>query len=543
MSVYLAEILAELKRRKREEAIRYFRPHKKQKEWLLCGKRVAFALGGNRTGKTEAGAVKTVFYALGDSIRPYLEDWPEDLREEFEILINRFDGKPTRGWVFSESFEVQRDVTQKKLLGDPETGKPGLLPLREIADVTYRRKDVIDVITLKNGSIIGFKSYDQGRDKAQGTSMHFIWLDEEAPKDIYAECQMRVLDTKGDIFATMTPLQGLTWVYDDIYLNDQKPPEKQDPEIFVVMMSWEDNPYLSEEEIRRLEASMDPAEIEARKYGRFIMPGKSVLDVGAIMEMMKQIRPGERGFLDWVYPDEEDDDDLSVVWRPDQNGDIEIWNHPHPRKEYLVAADVAEGLEHGDFSVAGVINRHDLSLDAVYHGHCDPDILAEYIHKLCIYYNRAIAVPERNNHGLSTINELKKKYKRIYKEKRVDKMSNEQREVLGWRTDTRTRPLIVDALKTAVRERAFTCYYKRFFDEAQNFIRDKNGKEQAREGYWDDVIIMCAIGIYAHTVLPMGDGGKAILAGEGEGKRKPDFDREIGRDEEEDDIDADVSFF
>ena len=57
---------------------------------------------------------------------------------------------------------------------------------------------IIDQILVKNvfGGIsrIGFKSCDQGREKFQGSSLDFVWFDEEPPKDIYEECKMRVLD-------------------------------------------------------------------------------------------------------------------------------------------------------------------------------------------------------------------------------------------------------------------------------------------------------------------------------------------------------------
>ena len=42
--------------------------------------------------------------------------------------------------------------------------------------------------------------------------------------DVYLECKMRVLDKCGQIFGTMTPLKGLTWVYNEIYLNDKNNP-------------------------------------------------------------------------------------------------------------------------------------------------------------------------------------------------------------------------------------------------------------------------------------------------------------------------------
>lgn len=63
---------------------------------------------------------------------------------------------------------------------------------------------------------------------------------------------MRVFDRRGDIFGTMTPLKGLTFVYERIYLN-----KFSDGEVWYEFMEWADNPYLSKREIAALTASMD----------------------------------------------------------------------------------------------------------------------------------------------------------------------------------------------------------------------------------------------------------------------------------------------
>ena len=83
---------------------------------------------------------------------------------------------------------------------------------------------------------------------------------------------MRVLDKSGEIFGTMTPLKGLTFIYNQIYLNDSN-----DPEVFYLFISWEDNPFLNKREIERLSLTMSSDEIESRKFGRF-----SQIDSGLI---------------------------------------------------------------------------------------------------------------------------------------------------------------------------------------------------------------------------------------------------------------------
>lgn len=53
-------------------------------------------------------------------------------------------------------------------------------------------------------------SYDQGRESFQGTSLEAVWLDEEPPMAIYAECLLRTMTTDGMVLCTFTPLLGLS---------------------------------------------------------------------------------------------------------------------------------------------------------------------------------------------------------------------------------------------------------------------------------------------------------------------------------------------
>ena len=245
-------IEAEQARRREEDSLARYntgeKVHQKQLAFHRCTKRNRWVFGGNRSGKTECGAAEAVWLATGT--HPYKQNRP-----------NVF------GWVVSLSMQVQRDVAQKKILHY-------LRPDR-IADVVMQsgRKDspafgVVDQIVVKNAfggtSVIGFKSCDQGREKFQGSSLDFVWFDEEPPREIYEECRMRLLDREGEMFGTMTPLKGLTFLYEDIYLN-----RKRDPEVWYEFMEWADNPFLSEKEIAHLENTMDETTLQARKYGRF----------------------------------------------------------------------------------------------------------------------------------------------------------------------------------------------------------------------------------------------------------------------------------
>ena len=228
--------------------------HKKQVAFHKCKKRNRWVFGGNRTGKTECGAVEVVFMACG--LHPYRKN------------------KVTEGWVVSLSRQVQRDVAQKKILH--------YLPKRFIEKIVMvnggqdsAENGIIDFILVRSAvggtSRIGFKSCDQGREKFQGSSLDYVWFDEEPPFDIYMECKMRILDRCGDIFGTMTPLKGLTWVYNTIYLND-----KNDKEVWYEMVEWKDNPFLSKKEVDAMTKTMSVDELESRRYGKFMQNGGMV---------------------------------------------------------------------------------------------------------------------------------------------------------------------------------------------------------------------------------------------------------------------------
>lgn len=563
----LDKILKELERMSEEEKFRFYHPTPKQIELQLSPKRSRFILAGNRVGKTVAGAIIVTIIALGKRALPYMLDWPESFLEEYKKLAKKApteelrqkyaemateeyvaglvaryvkmaeDAPPkARIWVCSDTYETQRDVVQKELVGDPDTLIGGWIPRNEIkGKPTYRDSKVIDLLRLKSGAVIGFKSYDQGRKKFQGTSQHLCWQDEESPEDVRSEIRMRLMDVRGIEVGTMTPLSGLSHIYDNVYLNESKPPGKKDPEILCLEAGWDDNPYLSTEEKERLEATMDPNELEARKYGRFIMPGKCVFDSKKVSEGLKRSYPGERGDLVWT-------DNEGVEWVESDDGEYEIWFHPDPQNEYIIPADVAEGLEHGDFDAVGVLNRtKNIRLDAVYHGKIDADELADYIHRLAVYYGGPLTAPEVNNHGLTTISHLKKVYYNIYKSQVYDKQHDETRDKLGWITSPKTRPLLVDSIKKAVREEMFECYWRRFWDEAMNFIRHPSGKEAARSGYWDDTVMMAGIGTRIHSAMPMGEGYDSFMPGSSPSKRRGgDFDR---YDDDDDDVPRGGGFY
>ncbi len=131
---------------------------------------------------------------------------------------------------------------------------------------------------------------------------------------------MRVIDKNGDLFGTMTPLKGLTWVYNEIYLN-----ENNDKNIWHVHMEWKDNPFLNQVEVESLTSSLSEDELNARKFGLFTHSGGAVYS--GFREEVNVIEPFSVPF-DWydnISIDPRLNNPLSCHWYAvDYDGNIYV---------------------------------------------------------------------------------------------------------------------------------------------------------------------------------------------------------------------------
>lgn len=167
-------------------------------------------LAANRVGKSEGvGGYETTLHLTG-----CYPAWWEGHRFERRV----------RWWAAGKTNETTRDIIQRKLFGDIEweghrkrvTGM-GLIPGDAIGDIVWKRgTDLIDTAKIRHAaggySVLGLKSYEQGRGSFEGTEQDGIWLDEEPDIGIYTECLIRTMTTQGLMLLTFTPLEGMSEV-------------------------------------------------------------------------------------------------------------------------------------------------------------------------------------------------------------------------------------------------------------------------------------------------------------------------------------------
>lgn len=182
-----------------------------------------------------------------------------------------------------------------------------------------------------------------------------------------------------------------------------------------------------------------------------------------------------------------------IVKRDD--GRLSVWADPVPGRKYVIGADVAEGLEHGDYSCSDVLDAVTGRQVAQWHGHIDPDRFGDVNCNLGKRYNNALLGIERNNHGLTTITRIKDlRYKNIYAQEALDNMYEEgSTGKAGWLTTSKSKPKIIDALAAELRDEDHGICCKETIQEMGSYIIHDDGSLGAQPGGYDDRVMARAI--------------------------------------------------
>lgn len=186
-------------------------------------------------------------------------------------------------------------------------------------------------------------------------------------------------------------------------------------------------------------------------------------------------------------------------WEPHPMGELLIYHEIDPGETYYIGADVAMGVRGGDWSVAQVLDSRKRQV-AVFRAHVHPDYYAEVLYRLGKLYNMAKIAVESNNHGLLTVNNLYKvwHYENVYMRVIEDKMTDDETPNLGFRTDTKTKPLIIDDLRASLRIGELELNDKTTMQEMLTFVVKESGKLEAEEGTFDDCVMSLAIANHIH---------------------------------------------
>ena len=201
-----------------------------------------------------------------------------------------------------------------------------------------------------------------------------------------------------------------------------------------------------------------------------------------------------------------------------------LWEYPQTDKEYILSADVARG-DGTDFSAFHVISIDDNEQVGQYKAKIGTQQYGRLIVRVAKMFNNAYVVVENASIGWAVLQQIldlgykniyyhKKDYKYIDKalhsKARMNKRQDEQKDIVGFSTSSRTRPLIVQRMSLALENKQIIIHSKRLMNQFWTFIW-LNGKPQAMRSYNDDLVMSLAIGIWVrNTSYIISKQGKAF---------------------------------
>jgi hypothetical protein len=178
-----------------------------------------------------------------------------------------------------------------------------------------------------------------------------------------------------------------------------------------------------------------------------------------------------------------------------QDGNLKVWAKPKSGKRYVIGADVAEGLDNGDYSSADVLEFPKGNQVAQWHGHIDPDQFGVVLARLGNWYNAALVGVERNNHGLTTVTKLRDlKYRNQYAQEDLEhRADGKQTKKLGWLTTEKSKLKIIDQIAAELRDGTHGLACEESVNEMQSYIINEKGAYTAAPGCFDDRVMSRAI--------------------------------------------------
>ena len=228
------------------------------------------------------------------------------------------------------------------------------------------------------------------------------------------------------------------------------------------------------------------------------MSGRPYFDNGRVIERMQTApEPKKRGRF--VYGEGPDLKPVEAQWQDDGDGEALIWEEPKEGWPYVIGGDTA-GDGSDRFTAIIIDNVSGEQVAQLKYAGGSELWYTQQLWCLGRYYNTALIGAEIN---FSTYAERKLEewgYEKLYVREKPDDVTRELNvRKFGWRTDMRTRPLILANLQTIVRQATEWIRSRDLLGEMLTFVRDENERPAAAEGEHDDLVMAAAIAWHIRT--------------------------------------------
>ena len=257
----------------KKHRIYYYRPLPHQDKFHKNSCHIKIAAGSNRSGKTTAGVLDDIAFALG--FRPW--ELPEHLKlkgikwllENYHLIPDSCKTPikpPVKVIIIEDDWEVADDILLTGTID--KAGKLTFyIPPDAIVATEKNGMGYVNKFVLINGSTIKIdteKSFTNDPLSFEGTNYDLIHWDEPKKRDMRVAMKRGLVDRHGYETFTLTPLAE-PWIKDEVW-------DKAgvNPDIAAFFFDTECNTHISREGWEAFKASLTEDEIEARVKGKWI---------------------------------------------------------------------------------------------------------------------------------------------------------------------------------------------------------------------------------------------------------------------------------
>jgi hypothetical protein len=336
--------------------------------------------------------------------------------------------------------EIQKSIKDSvKLLLDDKIKEYGLSNFYTSTDTEIRGK---------NGTLFlfaGLRSNPEAIKSTEGVDVAWV---EESSTISQRSLELLVPTIRkedSEIWFTWNPNSELDPV--DKLFRGQNPP----PNSIIRQVSYLDNPWFPSVLAKEMEYDKEVSEGKYKHVwlGEYadVQSGKMFPD--EILEWQKQFfSPGTK-IGDWTV--------------------FETYN---PKHRYALGADVSEGVGL-DSSTATIINFTLGTVVAEYASNeIEPDLFAHELYNFSNKYGGCLIAVERNNCGLTTVSKLNELNANQYFEEEKESGASKPTKKLGWRTTSKSKPLMFFDLKDALTDKSLKVISEPIYKELKTYDPD-----------------------------------------------------------------------
>lgn len=222
----------------------------------------------------------------------------------------------------------------------------------------------------------------------------------------------------------------------------------------------------------------------------FASSGGKYFSQERIQEDLKKLKlhtPWKRGALEGEYHG-----DVAKVRVVETEEDLWRFHRgPVPGHVYRIAVDSAGGgkTSNDDFAAINVVDQHTGEQVAMYYAQEYPEHVADQAAWASWLYNGATVAPENNNHGMATVQRLRDAHPSVplwHAIGSVKTTSYSLSAVIGFATNTGTRPLVWNTLRQWWMSKRLTIYDDRLLRDEMTHVLVVRGRPEHADRKHDD---------------------------------------------------------